>query len=89
MAGSFGITSLSLVVSEKLRIKALFIDGTEPTLGNVSTGKYPYAITLSLLYKKDRYRGAVKDFIKFVFSREGQKILSDNGQVIVQRATGK
>lgn len=87
--GSFGTTSISLVASEKRKIKALFVDGAPPTLTNISTGKYPYVKTLSLVYKKDKYKDAVKDFIEFVFSRDGQKLLSDNGYVTLQRITGK
>lgn len=87
--GSIGTTSSSIVAAEKRKIKALSVDGAAPTLPNVSAGKYPYAMTLSLVYKKDKYKGAVKDFIEFVFSRDGQKILSDNGHVTLQRITGK
>jgi len=87
--GSFGTTSSSLVAAEKRKIKALSVDGVAPTLANVSTGKYPYVMTLSLVYKQDKYKGAVKDFIEFVFSRDGQKILSANGHVTLQRITGK
>jgi len=87
--GSFGTTSSSLVATEKRKIKALSVDGVAPTLSNVSTGKYSYAMALSLVYKRDKYKGAVKDFMEFVFSREGKKILSDNGHVNIQRITGK
>jgi phosphate transport system substrate-binding protein len=87
--GSFGTTSLSIIVAEKRKIKALSVDGVAPTLSNLSTGRYPYAITLFLVYKKDRYKGAVKDFIEFVFSRDGKKILSDNGHLTLERITGK
>jgi phosphate transport system substrate-binding protein len=87
--GSFGTTGLSLISSEKRKIKALSVDGTAPTLFNVSAGKYPYAMTLSLIYQRDKYGGAIKDFIEYVFSRDGQKLLSDNGHVTLQRITGK
>ena len=87
--GSLGTTSISLVVSEKRKIKALSVDGAAPTLSNVAAGKYPYTMTLSLVYKRDKYRGLIKDFIEFVFSRDGQKLLSDNGHVTSQRLTGK
>ncbi|MDD2899085.1 MAG: substrate-binding domain-containing protein [Desulfuromonadaceae bacterium] len=87
--GSFGTTSLSLVVSEKRKIKALSVNGAAPTISNVSTGTYPYANTLSLVYRKDKYRGAVKAFIEFIFSGNGKKILSNNGHVALQRVTGK
>jgi phosphate transport system substrate-binding protein len=86
---SFGTTSSSLVAAEKRKIKALSVDGAPPTLTNVSTGRYPYAMTLSLVYKRDNYRDSIKDFIEFVFSRDGQKLLSDNGHVTLQRITGK
>ena len=89
MPGSLGTTSSSLVAAEKRKIKALSVDGAAPTLSNVSAGKYPYAMTLSLVYKKDKYKGAVKDFVEFVFSPDGQKILSDNGHVTLHRITGK
>jgi phosphate transport system substrate-binding protein len=87
--GSLGITSSSVVAAEKRKIKALSVDGVTPTPSNVSAGRYPYAMTLSLVYKKDKYKGAVKDFIEFVFSRDGQKILYDNGHVALQRTAGK
>jgi phosphate transport system substrate-binding protein len=87
--GSLGITSSSVVAAEKRKIKALSVNGAAPTPSNVSSGKYPYAMTMSLVYKKDKYRGAVKEFIEFVFSREGQKILYDNGHVALQRNNGK
>jgi phosphate transport system substrate-binding protein len=87
--GSFGTTSSALVTAEKRKIKALSVDGAVPTLSNVSTGKYPYALTLSLVYKRDKYGGTIKDFIEYVFSRDGQKLLSDNGHVTLQRITGK
>jgi len=87
--GSLGTTSSSIVATEKRKIKALSVDGTAPTLVNVSTGKYPYAMTMSVVYKRDRYRGAIKDFIDFVFSGAGQKLLSDNGHVPLQRIMGE
>ena len=93
--GSLGTTSASLVASEKRKIKALSIDGAIPALSNIadgvhiSAGKYPYTVTLSLVYRKDKYRGAVKDFIEFVFSKDGRKILSENGYVTLPRMTGK
>jgi phosphate transport system substrate-binding protein len=87
--GSFGITSSSVVTAEKRKIKALFVDGTAPTLANVSTGKYPYAMTMSVVYKRNKYRGTIKNFIEFVFSRDGQKFLSDNGHVTLPRIIEK
>jgi phosphate transport system substrate-binding protein len=91
--GSIGTTSASLIASGKRKIKALSIDGTPPTLSTIavsstlSTARYPYTMTLSLVYKKGKYQGAVKDFIDFVFSSNGRKLLSENGQLALPRMT--
>jgi phosphate transport system substrate-binding protein len=87
--GSFGTTSTAIVAVERLKVKALSVDGVLPTLPNVSTGKYPYAMTMSVVYKRDKYRGAVKDFIDFLFSNDGRKILSADGHVTLPRVAGK
>ena len=87
--GSFGTTSAAIVAAERLKVKALSVDGVLPTLPNVSTGKYPYAMTMSIVYKKDKYMGAVKDFIDFLFSNDGRKLLSANGHVTLPRVVGK
>jgi phosphate transport system substrate-binding protein len=87
--GSFGTTSAAIVAAERLKVKALSVDGVLPTLPNVSTGKYPYAMTMSIVCKKDKYMGAVKDFIDFLFSNDGRKLLSANGHVTLPRVVGK
>ena len=93
--GSIGTTSASLIASEKRKIRALSIDGTTPTLSNISitsdisTGQYPFTMTLALVYRKDKYKGAVKDFIEWIFSKEGRKLLLENGQVALPRMTAK
>jgi phosphate transport system substrate-binding protein len=93
--GSFGTTSASLMASEKRKIKALLVDGAAPALSNIadgvriSAGKYPYVMTMFLLYKRDNGKGGVKDFIAFVFSKDGRKLLSESGHVTLPRITGK
>ncbi len=56
-------------------IKAVSIDGVEPTMANVISRKYTLRrpITMNSLYKPT---ATVKDFINFVMSQEGQKIIS-------------
>ncbi len=93
--GSFGTASACLVAIEKIRIKALSVDGVAPALSNISdgvrisAGKYPYTMTMSLVYKRDTEKGAVKDFIRFVFSKDGGKILSESGHLPLPRITGR
>lgn len=93
--GSFGIGDISLLTLEKRKIKALTVDGATPALQNIadgihiSPGKYPYAMTLSLVYRRDHPAEPVKDFIAFVFSQNGKKILSESGYLPLPRITGK
>ncbi len=89
MPGSFGTTSAALIATERLRVKALSVDGVLPTLPNVTAGKYPYAMTMSVIYKRDKCVGAVKDFIDFIFSDKGRKVLSESGHVTLSRMAGK
>jgi phosphate transport system substrate-binding protein len=87
MPGAFGITSASLVTAEKRRIKALAVDGAAPTLSNLATGTYPYAVTLYLVYKRDD--DETRDFVEFVFSADGQRLLAENGHVTLPRGAKK
>jgi len=75
--GSFGVTSLSLILSEARNIKPLSLGGVVPNVANLESGKYPCFMTMHLIHKK--HNPAVKRFIDFVFSREGQKVLRENG----------
>ena len=85
--GSFGITTASLVMAEKRRIKALAIDGVAPTLDHVSNGRYPYALTLYLICKRDK--DEIRDFIEFIFSDDGRSLLAENGHITLLRVTKK
>ena len=65
-------------------VKALKIkkDGEEiePTVENVLNGKYPIARSLYMITNGEP-EGLVKDFIDFVLSEEGQKIVEEEGFV--------
>ena len=62
-------------------VKALSIDGIEPTLAAVKQDKYPYARTLHLYTNKAKERPAVLDFIQFIQSQRGQEVLAQMGFV--------
>jgi phosphate transport system substrate-binding protein len=87
--GSFGVTSYTLVASEKRKIKPLAVDGISPVGKNGVNDKYPYFMIFSLVFIKDRNTGAVRDFIDFIDSKEGEKILRMNGHIPVGKAQGK
>ena len=71
----YGIGYISLgSVSD--RIKALTVNGAEPTVENVKSGNYSVSRPF-LLVTKGNESDLVKDFLKFTESTEGQKITDD------------
>lgn len=61
-------------------VKALKIDGIEPTADNVRDGDYKFKHKISAVVKQD-VGAAAQDFINYILSTEGQKILSDDGYI--------
>ena len=87
--GSFGVTSYSLVASEKRNIKPLAVDGISPVGKNGINDKYPYFMTFYLVHMKDRDTGATRNFIDYIDSKEGEKILRMTGQIPIEKAKGQ
>lgn len=84
-AGSFGVTSLAVIQSEGRNIKRLSVNKVAPTLKNLETGKYPFAMSMHVVYRQSSPNTAVKPFIDFIFSGEGQKILRETGHQPLKR----
>ncbi|MBA3599162.1 MAG: substrate-binding domain-containing protein [Methylibium sp.] len=78
LPGGLGTSSLALLMSEHRRARALPIDGVEPTVGNVASGRYRYVKPLYLLFK-DGAPASVVRFIAFVGSDAGRRILTETG----------
>jgi phosphate transport system substrate-binding protein len=79
-SGSFGTTTLALVVSEKRRIRILSLSGVKPTTKSVRDGTYPCTKTFFLVTRRDPSPTAER-FIRFARSPEGKAILSRVGHV--------
>lgn len=79
--GAIGPSSLALIVSEKRALRALKLDGKEPTPMNAASGAYPYYKQLFVVTGAKR-AAAVERFVAFVQSPAGRKILANNGQWI-------
>ena len=79
-SGSFGTTTLALVVSEKRRIRVLSLSGVKPTTESVRDGTYPCTKTFYMVTRPTPSATAGK-FIRFVRSPEGRSILSRVGHV--------
>ena len=63
-------------------VRALRIDGEEPTEDAIRSGKYPVVRAFSFVAKGELSPPA-SDFLNFVFSRQGQEIVSGTGYVRV------
>lgn len=87
--GSFGMTSYSTVASEKRNIKLLAVDGISPVGKHGMNEKYPYSITLSLVYVNDRTTPGMESFLRYISSKEGEKILKMNGHLPIGNAQAK
>ena len=76
-AGGVGYCSIEL--STKPNVKAVSIGGVAPTAATVNQGQYPYARVLHLFTDKEKEAPAAHDFIQFVQSSTGQKLLDQMG----------
>ena len=61
-------------------VKALTIDGVVPSVETVLKGTYPISRPL-FMYTNGKPKGLAKDFIDFVLSEEGQRIVKEQGFV--------
>ena len=77
--GAIGVTTLAQIVSEQRALRAVKIDGREPTIKNAAAGSYPYHKRLFLVTGPQR-APAVERFVAFTRSAAGQKIIASNGQ---------
>nr|WP_304005043.1 substrate-binding domain-containing protein [Ruminococcus bromii] len=63
-------------------VKALKIGGVEATADNVKSGDYAVSRPFNIAYKSELSEAA-QDFVDYIMSSDGQKIVSDNGYVTV------
>lgn len=63
-------------------VKAVKIDGAEASVKNVKAGKYKIVRPFNIVTKAKVSAGA-QDFINYIMSKEGQKIVEDNGYITV------
>lgn len=68
-------------------VKALKVDGVEPTPENVKSGSYKVSRPFQLCIPKDGATGIAKDFIDYVLSDDGQLVITEAGYISV--AAGK
>jgi len=78
--GAIGYIGLGYLSSD---VKAVKVDGVYPSPESVVSGKYKLARPL-YMYTRGKPSGVVKEFIDFILSPEGQKIVKELGFVPVR-----
>ena len=67
-------------------VKAVKVDGVEATPENVSNSSYSISRPFNIVTKTDGISDAAQDFINFIMSADGQKVVSENGYITVDDA---
>jgi len=65
------------------RVKALSVDNVEGSIEHISRDVYPLVRNLNLVTRGGP-KGMVKDFIDFIFSKEGENVIRTNGCIPVR-----
>jgi phosphate transport system substrate-binding protein len=77
---AIGMTSMTVVEQSGGKVKALTLDGIAPTAQNVKSGRY--LLTRDFLFViKGEPTSAVRRFLDFVLSPEGDRVIEANGAV--------
>ena len=76
--GAVGVSTLALIAAEGRALRALKLDGVEPTVANGEAGAYPIVKRFFFITKPTR-SAPVQLFIAFVASPDGREILARTG----------
>lgn len=66
-------------------VKALKVDGAEATAENVKSGSYKIARPFNIATNDD-VSDVAQDFIDYIMSADGQRIVEDNGYIAIEEA---
>lgn len=81
--GGLGPSTLALILSEQRKIRALPLNGVAPSVAALRRGSYPYFKPLYLVTPQNP-SGPARAFAAFIQTRQGARILSDNGYLPLQ-----
>ena len=77
---------ISLGSLDEKKVKAVKVDGVEATVENVKSGAYKVSRPFNIATKDDA-SDAAKDFVSFILSTEGQKIVEEAGYIPLDDTT--
>lgn len=66
-------------------VKGLQVDGVDPTAENIINGTYTLSRPFNIV-TNGQVSDAAQDFINFIMSEDGQKVISDNGYIEVDNS---
>ena len=80
---SIGYVSLGSLSED---VKAIKVDGVEPTVENIKSGDYKVARPFNIVTKESGISKLAEDFQKYILSEEGQKTIEDEGYIREDKA---
>ena len=83
--GSFGMTTLAQILTEKRKLKPLSFNGVSGTPATLAAKSYPFAKRLHYVVSSDPSPD-IKAFIEFLNSDVGQEILTTHGHLTAVKA---
>ena len=78
LSGALGPSTLALLLSEKRALKALALNGVEPSAQAIASGRYPLSKQL-LIITGPKSPAEAQTFVAFVLSAAAQQILQQTG----------
>lgn len=76
----YAIGYISLGSLDDTKVKAVNIDGAEATVENIKSGEYKISRPFNIVTKEGLSEVAA-DFVKYIMSEDGQKIVEENGYI--------
>ena len=80
---SFGFLNRSALHAAKTKVVPLALDAVAPTPENLESGRYPMWLELGLIYRADALTDAGRQFLDFVASPTGVRIMRVHGVIPV------
>jgi phosphate transport system substrate-binding protein len=78
--GAIGVTTATVVAQSGGAIRAMALDGVQPSVAAVREGRYTLTRSSYLVARGDAHAGVAR-FLAFIASPDGQRVLEENGAV--------
>jgi len=80
--GSFGQTTLTQLMSEKLDLKVLAYNGVKPSVKALASGEYKLAKIIFLVTRNGTTSPAAQKFVQFLHTGKARKLLAEAGNLV-------